>query len=274
MALPTDAASEEQLLAASDSPGEASPSENSGAGEAEVDPYSDEATGEDPFGDEAAADDDFEDDPFAAEEGEIEDIPDPMERWFNRPVYVFNDNLYEYFLRPVAQTYRDILAENFRIMIRNLFHTITFPARLVTSLLQFKFDKAGRVLGRVLINCTLGFLCTVDVAHGQFGIQRVDEDFAQVLGFYGISSGPYLVLPILGPSSVRDGIGQAVDALMNPLFWLSPDFTTSAGTTSGEMINSSSFYIDEIKALKEGAIDPYISIRDFYNQRREALINE
>jgi len=241
----------------------------------EVDPYSDEALEEDdPFGDDAGDESDLEEDPFAEEEKEIAEMPDPFERWYNRPVYVFNDHFYEYLLRPVSQTYKDLLAENFRIMIRNLYYTITFPIRLVSSLLQFKFDKAGRVIGRVLINCTLGFLCMVDVANEGFGIKPVDEDFGQVLGFYGLPSGPYLVLPLLGPSSLRDGVGRAVDALMNPLFWLVPDFATGAGVTAEQMVNETSFFIEDIKAFKEGAIDPYESLRDFYNQRREILIDE
>jgi len=241
-----------------------------------VDPYSDEAIEEgDPFGDDAENESDLEEeDPFADEEKEIANMPDPFERWYNRPVYAFNDHFYEYFLRPVAQTYKDLLAENFRIMIRNLYYTITFPIRLVSSLLQFKFEESGRVVSRVLINCTLGFACMVDVANEGFGIKPVDEDFGQVLGFYGIPSGPYLVLPLMGPSSIRDGVGRAVDALLNPLFWLVPDFATGAGISSEQMLNETSFYIEDIKALKEGAIDPYESLRDFYNQRREILIDE
>ena len=241
-----------------------------------VDPYSDEAIeDDDPFGDDAGSESDLEEeDPFADEEKQIANMPDPFERWYNRPVYAFNDHFYEYFLRPVAQTYKDLLAENFRIMIRNLYYTITFPIRLVSSLLQFKFEKSGRVISRVLINCTLGFACMVDVADGEFGIKPVDEDFGQVLGFYGIPSGPYLVLPLLGPSSLRDGVGRAVDALLNPMFWLVPDFTTGAAITSEQMVNETSFYIEDIKALKEGAIDPYESLRDFYNQRREILVDE
>ena len=97
--------------------------------------------------------------------------------------------------------------------------------------------EAGRVVGRVLVNCTLGFLCTVDVANEEFEIKPVNEDFGQVLGAYGIPSGPYLVLPFLGPSSVRDGVGRAVDAAMNPLFWLVPDFVTGASVTAGRMVN-------------------------------------
>jgi phospholipid-binding lipoprotein MlaA len=248
--------------------------EDSEAIDAEIDPYSDEAIDDDPFAGDSSENNGFEEDPFAEEENEVAHMPDPLERWFNRPVYVFNDHFYEYFMRPVAQTYKDILAENVRIMIRNLYNTVTFPVRLASSLLQFKFDKAGRVIGRVLVNCTVGFFCMVDVANEGYGIKPVDEDFGGVVGFYGLPSGPYLVLPLLGPSSVRDGVGRAVDALLNPLFWLVPDFATGAGLTSEQMINETSFYIDDIKALKEGAIDPYMSFRDFYNQRREILIDE
>ncbi len=249
--------------------GEAAPEDS------KVDPYSDEAIEEDdPFADDGNNGSDIEEDPFTDEEKEVAHMPDPFERWYNRPVYVFNDHFYEYFMRPVAQTYKDIMAENFRIMIRNLYDTVTAPGRLVSSLLQLEVGKAGRVVGRVLINCTMGFLCMVDVADGEFDIKPVDEDFGQVLGAYGIPSGPYLVLPLLGPSSVRDGVGRAVDALMNPLFWLVPDFITGAGITSGRIVNETSFFIEDIKALKESAIDPYISIRDFYNQRREILIDE
>jgi phospholipid-binding lipoprotein MlaA len=256
------------------------PKENNLYGEAApggpvVDPYSDEAIEEDdPFGDEGSDKSDIEEDPFADEETEVAHMSDPLERWYNRPVYVFNDHFYEYFMRPVAQTYKDVMAENFRIMIQNLYDMVTAPGRLVSSLLQLEMGKAGRVVGRVLINCTMGFLCMVDVADGEFDIKPVDEDFGQVLGAYRIPSGPYLVLPLLGPSSVRDGVGRVVDAAMNPLFWLVPDFITGAGITSGRIVNETSFFIEDIKALKESAIDPYISIRDFYNQRREILIDE
>jgi phospholipid-binding lipoprotein MlaA len=159
-------------------------------------------------------------------------------------------------------------------MLRNISDTVSSPVRFVSSLLQFKFEKAGRVLTRIAINCTLGFACMVDVANEGHNIKPVDEDFGQVLGFYGISSGPYLVLPIFGPSSVRDGVGRFADALLNPLWWLVPDFGVGVAITSGRVINETSFFIEDIKALKESAIDPYESIRDFYNQRREILIDE
>jgi len=244
----------------------------------EPDPFSDKADGEtaeseDPFADDGASGD-LEEDPFAEEEVEIPHMPDPLENWYNRQMFVINDHLYEYLIMPISQTYKDLVAENIRIMVRNLFTTVTFPSRLVSSLFQLDFEKAGRVIARVLINCTLGFACTVDVADGQFGIKPVEEDFGQVLGAWGIPQGPYVVLPLLGPSSVRDGIGRGVDALLNPLFWLVPDFTTGASITGGQTVNNFSFHIDDYKSLKNTAIDPYESVRDFYNQRREIQVNE
>jgi phospholipid-binding lipoprotein MlaA len=272
--IPIDSISGEFLPSELNVPKEGNLYSEAETGDSEVDPYSDKTIEDDPFADDSSEENGFGEDPFADEENEIAEMPDPFERWYNRPVYVFNDHFYEYFLRPVAQTYKDVMAENFRIMIRNLYYTITFPGRLVSSLLQWKFDKAGRVIGRILINCTLGFMCTVDVANEGFEIKPVDEDFGQVLGFYNIPAGPYLVLPLLGPSSVRDGVGLAVDSLMNPFFWLVPDFLPGAGYTAEQVVNETSFFIEDIKAFKEGAIDPYISLRDFYNQRREILVDE
>ena len=222
----------------------------------------------DPFGD-----DPFEEDPFAAEEVVIPLMTDPFQG-FNVAVYGFNDGVYEYFMRPVAETYRGVVNEEVRIAIRNLFDNALIPTKLVSSLIQGKWEKAGRVLSRTLINTIFGWGGALDVAGQEYGIKDVDEDFAQALGYHGVPSGPYVVLPFLGPSSVRHTVGQGVDLVLDPTFFFSPGFWASAGMTGGKMINGVTFYIDDIKFLKEGAIDPYESIRDFYHQRREILIEE
>jgi len=246
----------------------------SNPGGSELDPFSDDVIEEDPFGDHSVSDADFEEDPFAEEENDIPPLSDPFERWYNRPVYVFNDYFYEYLMRPVAESYRFIIPEDLRLIIRNMFRNILFPQRLVSSLFQGDFEKTGRVLSRTLINTTLGIGGMFEVANPEFGIKPVDEDFGQAMGKWGIPTGPYIVLPILGPSSARDAVGVTVDAVLNPLFWLVPDFITGASITSGQMVNEVSFYIEDIKAFKDGAIDPYISFRDFYHQRREKLIDD
>ena len=215
--------------------------------------------------------DPFEEDPFAAEEVVIPPIADPFQG-FNRAVYGVNDGIYEYFMRPVAETYRGVVNEDFRMAIRNIFNNALIPTKFLSSLVQGKWDKAGRVISRGLINIIFGVGGALDVAGQEYGIEEVDEDFAQALGFHGIPSGPYIVLPLLGPSSVRHTVGWAVDMVLNPTFFFSPGFWESTGMTAGNMINGVTFYIDDIKALKEGAIDPYESIQDFYHQRREILI--
>ncbi len=240
----------------------------------ERDPFSDEVIEEDPFGDHSVSDADFEEDPFAEEEDDIPPLSDPFERWYNRPVYVFNDYFYEYLMRPVAESYRFIIPEDLRLIIRNMFRNILFPQRLVSSLFQGDFEKTGRVLSRTLINTTLGIGGMFEVANPEFGIKPVDEDFGQAMGKWGIPAGPYIVLPILGPSTARDAVGVTVDAVLNPLFWVVPDFITGASITSGQMVNEISFYIEDIKAFKDGAIDPYISFREFYHESREKLIDD
>ena len=246
----------------------------SGLASPKVDPFADDVIEEDPFGDSSVSDADFEEDPFAAEEKDTPPLSDPFERWYNRPVFVFNDYFYEYLMRPVSESYRFIIPEDLRLIIRNMFRNILFPQRLVSSLFQGEFEKSGRVLSRTLINTTLGIGGMFEVADPQFGIKRVDEDFGQAMGKWGIPSGPYIVLPLLGPSTARDAFGTAVDTVLNPLFWVVPDFITGASITSGQMVNETSFYIDDIKALKDGAIDPYISFREFYHQNRVNLIDD
>ena len=256
----------------SEAPAENSESENLVEPEGEEpDPFADDSFDDDPF---AEGGNGFEEDPFAEEGNGVPPISDPLERWYNRPVYVFNDHFYEYLMRPVSQSYRDILPEDLRVIIRNVYRNITFPQRLVSSLLQGEFEKSGRVLTRTLINTTLGLGGMFEVAEADFDLKPVDEDFGQTLGVWGLGSGPYVVLPLLGPSSARDAFGLAVDAFLNPLFWLVPDFVTGAGVTAEQMVNETSFYIDDIKALKDSAIDPYTSFRGFYHQTRENLIKE
>jgi len=237
----------------------------------DFDPLAEESA--DPFGDDSFGDDPFEEDPFAAEEVVIPEMTDPFQG-FNRTLYGFNDNVYEYFMRPVAETYRGVVNEDIRIAIRNLFDNALIPTKLLSSLLQGKWEKAGRVVSRTLINTIFGWGGALDVAGQEYGIKDIDEDFAQALGFHGVPSGPYVVLPLLGPSSVRHTVGRGVDVVLNPTFFFSPGFWASAGMTGGEMINGVTFYIDDIEALKESAIDPYESIRDFYHQSREIAIEE
>jgi len=113
-----------------------------------------------------------------------------------------------------------------------------------------------------------------DVADKTFQIKGVNEDLDQVLGAYGIPTGPYIVIPFFGPSSVRNIIGKAGGTFLSPIAQFSPGFEVGAGLTAGDKINDTSFIVDDIKQLEESSVDKYESVRDFYNQYRFKLQNE
>ena len=242
------------------------------SGQDKMDPrLLDDSVQEDPFAD--PADGVFEEDPFEKKEPDIPPLGDPWDG-FNRSIYTFNDNVFEYVLRPVGEVYRDYVHEELRIALRNVYNVFRAPAKLVSCVVQGKWKKAGTVLLRTVMNVAFGWGGMLDVAGQEYGFEAVDEDFGQALGFHGTPPGPYLMLPFLGPSTVRDTFGLAVDSVLNPLFWLVPSTEVGAGVTTGRVVNDTSFIIDDKKALDESAIDPYESIRDFYHQSREKKIRE
>ncbi len=214
---------------------------------------------------------DFEDDPFASSDKEIPELSDPIEG-FNRSIYNFNDTVYTNLLKPVAETYRDLLHEEVRIAIRNLYNNALAPIKFVSSVVQLNPGKAGRVASRTLINTVFGWGGMLDVAGQEYGIKDVNEDFNQALGYHGVGSGPYIVLPFLGPSTVRGVAGRVVDSFLSPTLVAAPGFLIGAALSGGRIINDTSFRIDDIETLKKDAIDPYISMRDFYHQYTEGQV--
>jgi phospholipid-binding lipoprotein MlaA len=132
----------------------------------------------------------------------------------NRRIYNFNAVFDYYVFLPVVDAYEFVLPNLAQKGITNFFKNLTEITNLTNSLLQFKMQKALHTVGRILINTTVGVGGLIDVATLNDGIPREDEDFGQTLGFYGVGPGPYLVLPILGPSNVRDTGGLAVDSLV------------------------------------------------------------
>jgi len=215
-----------------------------------------------------------EDDPFGSDEEDISDLDDDTFEPMNRAIFGFNDSLMDYFFSPLAKGYRAIMPEEGRIAVRNVFHNISAPARLVSSIVQLDAGKSGRVLGRFLINSTFGLGGMLDVAGQEFQIDKVDEDFGQALAVRGVPAGPYLVLPVFGPSTTRHAFGRVVDSLLNPATYFGAGLLLNAGVTAAEQVNTFSFYIDEIEALEEGSIDPYESTRHFYLKNRERQIAE
>jgi len=144
------------------------------------------------------------------------DAWDPWEP-MNRRIYNFNAIFDNYIFLPVVQAYEFVLPVFAQTGITNFFNNLTEVTNLMNSLLQFKIEKAVNTFGRICINTTVGLGGLIDVATLNDGILREDEDFGQTLGFYGLGPGPYLVLPILGPSNVRDTAGLAVDSVVYSL---------------------------------------------------------
>ncbi len=144
------------------------------------------------------------------------DAYDPWEP-MNRRIYNFNAIFDNYVFLPVVQAYEFVLPVFVQTGITNFFNNLTEVTNLMNSLLQFKIEKAVNTFGRICINTTVGLGGLIDVATINDGILREDEDFGQTLGFYGLGPGPYLVLPILGPSNVRDTAGLAVDSVVYSL---------------------------------------------------------
>ena len=211
-------------------------------------------------------------DPFAPTE-EIPELTDPLEG-YNRFMFDVNEGIYDNVMEPVARGYRAVIAEDFRMAISNIFDNAFAPVKLLSSLLQGDFAKSGRVIARTLINTTVGIGGLLDVAEQEYGIKNVNEDFDQVLGYYGVPTGPYIVLPVLGPSTLRNATGRAVDSLMSPGIAFAPDIAVGVATSLGENINDASFILDDKEQLEDSAIDEYESVRDFYQQYRHGLINE
>ena len=204
-------------------------------------------------------------------EVEPQKVPDPLEK-LNRGFYHFNDKLYFWFLKPIATVWGAFVPLGFRVCIRNVYHNVLFPVRFMNNLFQGKFRAAGTEISRFAINTTLGVGGMFDFAHTQYGLNPREEDFGQTLGHYGMQPVAYLNWPVLGPSSVRDTIGSAVDTFLNPLtyilFFGVDDVGVSMGVRGGLMINNTSITLGEYEDFKKRALDPYVSLRDAYLQNR------
>jgi len=211
-------------------------------------------------------------DPFAPKD-EAPDLSDPFEG-YNRFMFGFNEGFYEHLMEPVARGYRDVVHEDIRMVISNIFDNALAPVKLISSFLQGDLDKTGRVIGRTIINTTFGLGGMFDVAEEGFGLEDVNEDIDQALGYYGVPNGPYIMLPLLGPTTMRGLIGTAGGSFLSPTFHFAPGVEVGAGITVSEKINDASFILDDKKQLEESTVDEYESMKDFYNQYRYGLVNE
>jgi len=214
--------------------------------------------------------DPFAADPFAEEETGARHAPalsDPLEPW-NRGVFWFNDKVYLYALRPAARGYRAITPRVVRESVRNFFHNLGEPDNAINALLQGRPGEAGRATGRLVINTTAGIGGLFDPA-GDY-LEPVDRDFDQTFSKWGLPPGPYLVWPLIGPSSVRGTAAYAARAyLTDPRAYIEgeDDFEVTAGLYVLETVNDYSFRLGEYKSMVEHALDPYASLKNLYEQR-------
>jgi phospholipid-binding lipoprotein MlaA len=203
----------------------------------------------------------------------VDEEYDPWES-FNEKMFAFNRGVDRWVFKPVARGYMFIMPEPWQVLIANGFDNINFVPRFINSLLQGKWDGAGRELGRFLINSTAGIGGLFDPAKDFWGIQKSREDFGQTLGVWGSGAGPYLVLPFMEPLTVRDGIGKLVDGFMDPLSYVLPFFWDRIGMKIGDAVNERALNYDLFQGFEESVIDMYSAVRHGYLQRRQQLIKE
>ncbi|MEA3363576.1 MAG: VacJ family lipoprotein [Thermodesulfobacteriota bacterium] len=200
-------------------------------------------------------------------------ISDPFQP-FNRGVFWFNDKLYFYVFKPVAKGYRLILPRPARVSVGNFFSNLATPIRAGNALLQLKFRDFGTEVYRFVINSTFGIVGLFDPAESVAGVKQRVEDFGQTLGHFGIGHGFYLVLPIVGPSSLRDGTGVFVDSFADPFRYANLESIEYLGIKLLDVETRLSLDHETYEGIVQDSIDPYLFIRAAYAQRRLAQVGE
>lgn len=196
---------------------------------------------------------------------------DPLEP-FNRGVYHLNDAVDRAVLKPVATVYRDVLPSPIRTGVNNFFSNLQDAWSVVNSALQLKGEAAANNLVRFGVNTFLGLGGVLDIA-SEMRIERHTEDFGQTLGYWGVGAGPYLVLPLLGPSTVRDTAALPVDAQGNLVSGIS-DVATRNSATVLNLLDRRARLLDATQLLDQVALDPYTFTRDAHLQRRRNSVHD
>lgn len=212
-----------------------------------------------------------DDDPEAV--AEFKQIDDPLEP-MNRKIFAFNNGVDYVLLHPAAEGYRYVVPPFGRDRIHDFLENLNTPLYLANDLLQGNFDMAGSTLSRFALNSTFGVLGIMDVA-GPMGIPGHSSDFGQTLGVWGVGDGPYLMLPLFGPSNPRDATGMGVEMVADPWdYYLTPNHMrwvswTRTGVTA---VSKREEYLDVLDDIKRTSLDYYSSLRSLYRQRRAAEI--
>ena len=197
---------------------------------------------------------------------------DPLEP-MNRGIYKFNDTVDKAAIKPVAGAYKAVVPSPVRTGVNNFFNNLGTVVTLINNLLQFKLDKAMTDAGRLAINSTFGIAGLIDVA-SMDGVEKNNEDFGQTMAYWGWENSTYVVLPLLGPSTLRDTGGLVVDsAFFDPLYYVD-DVPTRNSALALKFLDRRSQYLPASDLLDEAALDPYAFMRDAYLQRRNNQVHD
>lgn len=203
---------------------------------------------------------------------------DPIEP-VNRGIFWFNDTFDVYLAEPVARGYDFVIPDVVQSSVTRFFKNLAWPSFLIDDLVGLDFEGAGLHTGRFLINSTLGVGGLFDVA-AEFGLEHRQTDLGVVLGQYGVGPGPYLVVPFLGPSNLRDLFGTTVDSYVDPLTLVTfSDLSNNdkmaifIGGNALRLINRRTSLLEAVESAKEGALDYYTFVRSSYHQNREGAIS-
>jgi phospholipid-binding lipoprotein MlaA len=192
---------------------------------------------------------------------------------FNEKTFAFNHGLDTHVIKPVAKAYDKVVPNWVQRAVRNIFENVGSVRRLINLTLQGRWNDSGQELGRFVINTLFGLGGFIDAAPS-FGVaEKREADTGQTFGVWGAGPGPYLVLPLLPPLSVRDGIGFVFDVAMDPVNWVAP-FAAAVGVTTEKTINDRSLNLELFQNVEETVFDLYAAVRNGYLQRRNFLVQE
>lgn len=211
------------------------------------------------------------------------DERDPLENW-NRGVQNFNDKLDDYVMKPIATGYKKVTPSPVDKGITNFYNNVEDVTVIGNDLLQFKLKQTGQDIGRLLVNSTVGLGGLIDVA-SKMNLPKHNEDFDQTFASWGVPSGPYVVLPMLGPSTPRGMAGLVGDTASNPINWITPmagysmsgwHFTDWIVVGSGALrqVDQRADLLSASKIMDEASVDRYEFIRNAYFQQRNYVIHD
>jgi phospholipid-binding lipoprotein MlaA len=204
-------------------------------------------------------------------EGEVEEY-DPWES-FNEPMFTFNLKIDEHVLRPIARAYDNVMPDELQQALDRAFSNLGMVRRAVNSALQLKFVGSLREVSRFVINSTIGVAGLYDAAKTEFGIEKSNEDMGQTFAVWGFPNGPYLVLPFISPTTIRDAFGMLIDFFLDPISYFIP-FVAKVAMKITDIVNERSLQLEVFENVERATLDLYSAVRNAYLQRRAKAIRE